>query len=338
MSRFILTLILFFASLLHFFMPQLFNPAIPFDNKLLINFCAGVIEASLAFGLWTIRFRDISARLTALWFLILTPIHIYVSWFQIPIFGFSSPVLLWGRTCLQPLLYFWALTLQSRGWIMAQTWKDVLFLHYQVEPKLLQSHVPFKLDEYNCKAVISIVSFKMDSIRFPFLPSVPGLTKLNELNLRTYVEVDGIKGVYFFTLDADLRPAIFIARSIFSLPYRLAAIKIEINQNSYFCKSQNSDTSLEILAEIGDKKTSSLFDLWATERYGLFTKRNRDSLHGIVEHIPWQFNDLEIKKFQDNFSSQLGSDLRAKEFIGQGYCKELKVKFKPFYKLRQSSK
>ena len=76
MSRFILTLILFFASLLHFFMPQLFNPAIPFDNKLLINFCAGFIEASLAFGLWTIRFRDISARLTALWFLILTPIHI----------------------------------------------------------------------------------------------------------------------------------------------------------------------------------------------------------------------------------------------------------------------
>ena len=36
-------------------------------------------------------------------------------------------------------------------------------------------------------------------------------------------------------------------------------------------------------------------------------------------------------KTKDNFNAN-------QEFIGQGYCKELKVKFKPFYKLRQSAK
>jgi uncharacterized protein YqjF (DUF2071 family) len=336
MSRLILTLLLFSAGTLHFFIPQLFNPAIPFEYKWPINLLAGLIEVCLALGLWPPRFRDRSAQMAALWFLILTPVHIYVSWYQIPIFGISSPVLLWARTFFQPVLYFWALSLQSKGWIMAQTWKDVLFLHYQVEPKLLQGHVPFKLDEYQGKGIISIVSFTMESIRFPFLPSVPGLSKLNELNLRTYVDVDGVKGVYFFTLDADLKPAILIARTFFSLPYHLAAITIEKIHNNYFCKSHSSKTSIDIVAEIGGHKASSHFDLWATERYGLFTKRNQHSLHGVVEHIPWQFNKVSIKKLQDNFSSQLGKDLAAKEFLGQGYCKELNVKFKPFYKLRSS--
>lgn len=164
-------------------MPQLFDPAIPFTNKWAINVFSGSLEIILSLGLYIDRFKDKSARLAALWFLLL-----------IPMFGFSSPFLLWGRILLQPLLYFWALSLESKGWIMAKTWRDVLFLHYPVEPKLLQDHVPFKLDEYNGQAIISIVSFTMESIRFPFLPSVPGLSKLNELNVRTYVYVDGKKG------------------------------------------------------------------------------------------------------------------------------------------------
>ena len=334
MSRSILILVLFFAGLLHLLMPQLFDPAIPFTNKWAINVFSGSLEIVLSLGLCIDRFKDKSARLAALWFLLLTPIHLYVCWYQIPMFGFSNPFLLWGRTLLQPLLYFWALSLQSKGWIMAQTWRDVLFLHYPVEPKLLQDHVPFKLDEYNGQAIISIVSFTMESIRFPFLPSVPGLSKLNELNLRTYVDVDGKKGVYFFTLDADLKPAIFIARTFFSLPYRLAKIVVMKKHNSYFCKSLSSNTSIEMNAVIGDARASSHFDLWATERYGLFTKRNQDSLHGIVDHVPWHLHDVSLKSIEDNFSSQLGLNLKAKAFVGQGYCKELKVKFRPFYKLR----
>ena len=334
MSRFFLSLILFFAGILHLWRPELFDPAIPFDDKWSINVFSGLFEITLGFGLWKKKLQDISAQISALWFLLLIPIHLYVSWNHIPMFGIGHPALLWARTALQPLLYLWAISLQNNGWIMAQTWRDVLFLHYQVDPKLLQEHVPFKLDLYEGHAIISIVSFTMDSIRFPFLPSVPGLSKLNELNLRTYVEVDGVKGVYFFTLDADLRPAIWIAKSFFSLPYRLAKINISKKKNNYIIESENALSSLRINADIGAFKPSSDFDLWATERYGLFTKRFGHSLHGIVQHAPWQLSQVTLNSVEDHFSSQLGVDFKAKFFIDPRYCPLLKVRFRPFYNLR----
>lgn len=114
MSRFILSLILFLAGLLHLFMPQLFDSAIPFEYKWPINLFAGILEIFLACGLWITRYKDWFAQLTALWFLILIPIHIYVAWNEIPIFGISSPFLLWGRTLFQPVLIFWALSLHNK--------------------------------------------------------------------------------------------------------------------------------------------------------------------------------------------------------------------------------
>lgn len=333
LSRILLSMVLLIAGLLHIIRPELFNPAIPFGNKLFINLIVGVFESFLALGLLSRRFQDQSAKIAALWFLLLMPIHIYVSWNQVSIFSINNPILLWIRTFMQPFLYFWALSLQTKGWIMSQTWRDVLFLHYTVSPEELQKHVPFELDLYNGHAVVSVVSFTMQSIRFPFLPVVPGLSKLNELNLRTYVEVDGIKGVYFFTLDADLRPAIWIARTFFSLPYRLAKILIGIKDSSYVCESKNSLSSLLIHAEIGPSRVSNEFDLWATERYGLFTRSNKDSLHGIVLHIPWKLKDATLKTIDDEFTSHLGIHLKAENFINPSYCQELKVKFRPFYKL-----
>lgn len=264
--------------------------------------------------------KDFMAQLLALIFLLLIPLFIYLS--------------LGAVTLVLPVLYFWALSFQTKGWIMAQTWRDVLFLHYQVNPELLQKQVPFTLDLFENKAVISIVSFTMDRIRFPFLPSVPGLSKLNELNLRTYVDVDGIKGVYFFTLDADSSPAIFIAKTFFSLPYKKSIIDLEKTKGRYLFSSLNSSTSIQFMAEVKSPKVSDHFDLWVTERYGLFTKRSGDTLHGIVQHVPWKLNDLFIHDIQDNFSTQLGEGLKATEFFNNSYCEKLEVRFKPFYKLK----
>jgi uncharacterized membrane protein len=115
MSRFILSLILFLAGLLHLLMPQLFDSAIPFEYKWPINLFSGFFEIFLAFGLWIPKLKDRSTQLTAIWFLILIPIHIYVAWNEISIFGISSPFLLWGRTLFQPVLIFWALSLHSKG-------------------------------------------------------------------------------------------------------------------------------------------------------------------------------------------------------------------------------
>ncbi len=331
-ARLVLSLILFIAGIVHIVRPDFFDPAIPFPLKYEINCLAGIIEMALATSFWIPRFRDLGARLCALWFLILIPIHVYICVMEIPIFGISNPAFLWGRTLFQPVLYFWALSLQEEGWIMSQRWSDVVFLHYEVDQKKLQELVPFPLDLFEGKAIVSIVPFVMSRIRFPFLPPIPGFSKLLELNLRTYVTVDHKRAVYFFTLDSNHLPGVLIARWFFALPYRWAKLKIKVKNDYEF-----SSANFEIKARPQSIKVASAFDRWATERYALFTHRGTKNFCGIVEHKSWDLQDLEIVSLRDDFSSMLGTDLKAKSFRASAYAKVLDVRFRPFRKMASSS-
>lgn len=327
-SRTLLSLLLSVAGVVHLFWPELFNPAIPLPIKSEVNLAAGILECLLAAGLWVPKVRDRAAQLTALWFLALVPIHVYVSWNGIEMFGVSHPALLWVRTALQLPLYFWALSLQDKGWLMAQRWSDVAFLHYSVPADELQKKVPFPLDLYEGNAVVSIVPFVMSRIRFPFLFPVPGLSTLLELNLRTYVKANGVPAVYFFTLDSNHLPGVLIARWFFALPYRW--IKLTFNGSPFY---DFRSPELRLLGKVGAKKTSSDFDRWSTERYSLFTKRGTTELRGIVEHAPWELRELKVLELTDNFSVMLGEELKMKTLIGSSYAQVLDVRFRPFRKL-----
>ncbi len=117
------------------------------------------------------------------------------------------------------------------------------FLHYEVDAKSFQEKVPYPIDLFEGKAVVSIVPFVMGRIRFPFLSIVPGLSRLLELNLRTYVKVAGRPAVYFFTLDANHLPGVLIARTLFRLPYRWRRMELR-HEGSYSFESD----SLRLLA------------------------------------------------------------------------------------------
>lgn len=326
MIRLFISGVLFFAGLFHLILPELFNPAIPFAWKSEINIFVGIMEVILALLLWSPRFKDFAARASALWFLLLIPIHIYVSFYQIPMFGISHPALLWVRTLLQPLLYVLALSIQDKNWIISQRWSDVVFLHFEVDAQKLQCLTPFPLDLYQGKAIVSIVPFVMSHIRFPFLPSVPGLSKLYELNLRTYVKVDNRAGVYFFTLDSNHLPGVFIARWFFSLPYRWVKLTFIKEKDYHF-----SSTQFDLVGEVSALAKRDLeFNTWATERYALFTKKGNKTLCGVVEHEPWDLREFKVIKIRDDFSNLIGDELKAKYFLSTTYAHRLDVRFRPF--------
>ncbi len=324
-SRGCLSLLLGAAGVLHVISPQLFDAAIPFPLKLEINIAAGILECVLAVALWVPKFQDRAALATAAWFLVLTPIHLYVSWYRIPMFGFDHPAILWGRTVLQGGLYFWALSLQNRGWLMSQRWSDVVFLHYVVDPHELQKKVPFPLDLREGQGIVSIVPFTMSRIRFPFLPAVPGLSTLLELNLRTYVRVNGVPGVYFFTLDSNHLPGVLIARWFFALPYRWIKMSFSLGRHYEFQSPQ-----IHLSVRLGDQKPSDELDQWLTERYSLFTKRGRVVYRGIVEHAPWSLRAVEVLELKDRFSEMIGDQLKLREVLRATYAEVLDVRFRPF--------
>ena len=62
------------------------------------------------------------------------------------------------------------------------------------------------------------------------LPSIPGVSTFDEVNVRTYVHARGADpGVWFFSLDASSRLAVAAARGLFKLGYRYADMRAEVD-------------------------------------------------------------------------------------------------------------
>src|SRR5438477_2611898 len=104
---------------------------------------------------------------------------------------------------------------------MEQTWNDLLFAHWPITPEVLRSLVPeaLQLDKFDGRCWVGVSPFYMTGVRPRFAPPIPGVSAFPELNVRTYVSVDKKSGVYFFSLDAASRLAVWTARATFHLPY-----------------------------------------------------------------------------------------------------------------------
>src|SRR4051812_2149883 len=112
----------------------------------------------------------------------------------------------------------------DRSWIMAQTWTNLLFAHWDVAPKAIADSMPHELplDTYEGRAWIGITPFGVRNLRPRLAWPLPFLSAFPEINVRTYVNVDGKAGIYFFSLDAGSRLAVAAARRLYRLPYFVA--------------------------------------------------------------------------------------------------------------------
>ena len=93
----------------------------------------------------------------------------------------------------------------DRPWVMTQTWHDLLFAHWPIDPHEMRPKVPpeFELDLFGGMAWIGIVPFYMTNVAPRGIPSLPWVSEFPELNVRTYVHRGGRDpGVWFFSLDA----------------------------------------------------------------------------------------------------------------------------------------
>lgn len=179
-------------------------------------------------------------------------------------------------------------------------WRDLLFAHWPVDPELLAGGLPadVTVDTYQDTAYLGVVPFVMDDIRPRGSPI--GLS-FGELNLRTYVTVDGTPGVYFFNLDANDRLGVSIARSLFRLPYYRATMDLEtegvgtdrvVSFRSRRRTAGANPASFD--AEYGPDgafetpKPGSLA-AFLTERYRFYTVNSRGQLYyGDIKHEPWE--------------------------------------------------
>ncbi|CEG28993.1 YqjF family protein [Bacillus sp. B-jedd] len=221
--------------------------------------------------------------------------------------------------------------LPNLPWLMTQTWENLLFLHWRVDAGQVRQHLPaeLELDTWDGSAWISISPFQVKHQRFRILPEIPMLNEYLELNVRTYVKRNGRQGVWFFSLDANLAPAVMAANGFLALPYKNAEMDFEevdfkgslspsdkvtvepSEQREVFAKGKKGFrfTNERINAEDGFGRfnvtyrpvsrgsvtRSGTLEHWLIERYCLFTEKDGKILRGDIHHLPWDVADAEAE-------------------------------------------
>ncbi len=208
--------------------------------------------------------------------------------------------------------------------VMRQRWRDLLFLHWPVDPEMLRRRLPpgLDLDLFGGAAYIGLVPFTMEGVRPRWLPPVKGLSAFHETNVRTYVHRDGREpGVWFFSLDAANRLAVRIARRLFHLPYYDARMFLE---REGFPPSVGSsavlyggvrrwpgfaDASYQIRAEaVGpvEPARAGTLEHFLVERYLLYAEHRGRLFQGRVRHAPYPLQPARVHAIDERLVAAAG--------------------------------
>ena len=191
--------------------------------------------------------------------------------------------------------------------IMQQRWDQLLFLHWEYDPQLIQKILPpgLHVDLYEGKAYVGLTPFFLKGLKPKLLIPLPGIPDFMEMNLRTYVYDDkGTPGVWFFSLDANNWLAVQTARNFFHLPYFYATMESYTNDGeiAYRCERQEMEYSVEFLYKGTGNSFSAepgSLEFFLVERYVLFAYTGNELAMARIHHAPYPLQQGQAMKWDD---------------------------------------
>lgn len=183
--------------------------------------------------------------------------------------------------------------------VMYQTWSNLLFLHWEIDPAQIAARIPegLSVDLHEGKTYLGLVPFFMRKVRPRFLPAVPWLSNFLELNVRAYVhDEQGRPGVWFFSLDCDQPIAVEMARRFFHLPYQHARMSAEGTHYRCQRKGKSQDALFDYSGgeNLRTAEPGSL-EFFILERYLLFSESRSGRIHcGQVHHEPYRYSEAKV--------------------------------------------
>jgi len=202
---------------------------------------------------------------------------------------------------------------------MTMDWVDLLFLHWPIDPAALRPHVPeeLEIETYDGRAWVGVVPFRMAKTRARWLPPVPTTHEFLELNVRTYVRAAGRSGVWFTSLDAASRLAVFGARATFGLPYFAAAMRMTTSGERIHYTSERQDrrgprasfAASWVKPAAFAAVRPGTFEHFLTERYCLYAMRRGQLVCGEIAHAPWQLAPVAVALERLDMTRLLGAEL-----------------------------
>ncbi len=202
------------------------------------------------------------------------------------------------------------LALECRPLFLAD-WRDVLFIHFELDPRDLQSAIPFELDVLNGRAHVSLVAFTMRRLR----PALGGgltawpfrlLGDARFLNVRTYVRHAGEAGIYFMKEFISCRLSAPLGPSTYGLPYHLANLDYRRDAGRFrfmgrVARKEGGTKALEFEARFGGENATVPAELdsdtatFLTEKYTAYTCHRGKRRLFRVWHAPWPLRAATIQ-------------------------------------------
>jgi uncharacterized protein YqjF (DUF2071 family) len=189
-------------------------------------------------------------------------------------------------------------------WIFRQAWNHLLFAHWPVARDRVRELVPafLELDTFDNEAWLSVTPFRLSDLSLRGVPAIPMISSFDEINVRTYVEYDGIPGIYFFSLDANSTLAVGAASTLFHLPYFHADIQVGQDAGTMTFSSHRRRKG-PADCEVRYSPSGSLFvpkqgtlDYFLTERYCLYTMDSASHPYRVdIHHAAWELRPAEAK-------------------------------------------
>lgn len=183
---------------------------------------------------------------------------------------------------------------------MEQDWDDLAMVHWRVPSAALAGRLPRALRPDLCdgSAWVSAVPFRL-TIEAP-LP-VMRLGPFSEVNLRTYVVGPRGPGIWFFSLEAPGRPAVWGGRLLYGLPYRraetsqLAAGALRV----YASRARQGGAGFGLALEIAGEQPADELDVFLTERYVMYSRWAGRLWSTRVHHRRWRMCAAEVVRCEE---------------------------------------
>jgi uncharacterized protein YqjF (DUF2071 family) len=210
-------------------------------------------------------------------------------------------------------------------WVQGQTWSDLLFAHWPVEPAALRAVLPpqLPLDLWGERGWLGVTPFRVRGLRLLGSPPVPPMSSFPELNVRTYVTIDGKPGIYFLSLDAGSRLAVTAARRAYRLPYFRARMSVRLSAGRVLYKSERisrDGPSAAFEGEYGpsggDLPGGEALARWLAERYCLYVVDEVGTvLRADIHHPPWPLEAASAEIGLNTMGAPFGLELTGQPLL-----------------------
>jgi uncharacterized protein YqjF (DUF2071 family) len=221
----------------------------------------------------------------------------------------------------------WALP--NGPWVMAQTWRDLLFAHWPVDPEALRRHVPdqIPIDTFDGHAWVGVTPFIATGVRPRLGLPLPGVSRFPEVNVRTYATIDGRPGIWFFSLDTPNPLVNEAARRTYRVPYFRSQIGVQRHGDRIRWASRRTQPAAPAAAlalsyaPVGPSYTAApdSFEEFATERYCLYVLDDDERvLRAEIQHPRWRLQRAKARIVRNAMGAELDLDLSGEPVLHLG--------------------